>query len=785
MRSAQWYCSRNKQKAGPFSTPQLQQLAQSGKLQREDMLLEEGTSQWVAARTIPGLFPSSTPNRRLWPWVAAVVVFGLASGFGVKALLNRDDKPREQQDAKLDPLNETPRKKDEVPPVLTSPGNKDVTPPVQTDPEKKEELPSKGEVKQPEEPKPDPVKAKREEDFQRYLRAGNALQEAKQFDAAIKALNEAINLIPENAEALAALKAAEKARADAIAAEDVQREKEQRLKAFNLLLEAGRANLARNQFDVAVLALNEALKLVPDHEEALAALRLAEKGRQVAANAAAEAERKQRLDAYLKWINNGRHALFTLRKYDVAIKDFTEAQKLFPGDRMSADFLKQAEKARDDEAAALRAQNRLLEEELVRVTELRKLLAQGRLALRAGDLINADRAFEEAARLGPNDPGVLAARRELNTVRLEIDARRKLLAEHQALLKVGYDALQAKRYDDAIKSLTAARQLVPDDKAGRDLLAAAIQQQEDARKAFDADRKKREDEQRAAKVRDLVRDGRAALAKGQLQAADQAFDAAALLAPNDPSVLQARRDLQAALKDAGARAKLQADYQAFLKTGRDALQAKRFDDAINAFSSASRLLPENRTAKDLHAEAIKQRDAAVKAGDAAKKLQEEQQRAMKVRDLLNDGQVALGKRQYQTAERAFNDARQLAPNDPKVREALQQLDQARKLGGQFTLGVDAAVTIAQGGKARVRVSVDRKGNSGYQGPVDVELRGLPSGVSASKATIPPGQAIAILELSAANNAKLGADRNVQAIGAGRGLQGNVNSPALTVTVLKK
>ena len=54
-----WYLARNRQKYGPYSIEQLRQMASSGHLFPEDMLLQEGTQQWVAASSVQGLFPST------------------------------------------------------------------------------------------------------------------------------------------------------------------------------------------------------------------------------------------------------------------------------------------------------------------------------------------------------------------------------------------------------------------------------------------------------------------------------------------------------------------------------------------------------------------------------------------------------------------------------------------------------------------------------------------------------------------------------------------------------
>lgn len=57
MDHSSWYYSQNRQRIGPFSWPQLQQLAAQGQLKPENMVLQEGAQKWQEARSVPGLFP--------------------------------------------------------------------------------------------------------------------------------------------------------------------------------------------------------------------------------------------------------------------------------------------------------------------------------------------------------------------------------------------------------------------------------------------------------------------------------------------------------------------------------------------------------------------------------------------------------------------------------------------------------------------------------------------------------------------------------------------------------
>jgi hypothetical protein len=59
-----WYYARGKQKFGPFSPAQFKHLADTGQIHAGEMVLREGTSQWVPAGSLPGLF--AKPSRRFW-----------------------------------------------------------------------------------------------------------------------------------------------------------------------------------------------------------------------------------------------------------------------------------------------------------------------------------------------------------------------------------------------------------------------------------------------------------------------------------------------------------------------------------------------------------------------------------------------------------------------------------------------------------------------------------------------------------------------------------------------
>ncbi len=797
MDSRNWYWQRNGKKVGPLSANRLRQLADRGDLQPEDMLQQEGSRQPVRAGSIEGLFKPPVPARRpLWPWIAACAGVALLGG-GIALLvmnLGKDetpqvagikpgdsdskpgDKEKKQDEKEKKPDDE--KKPEEKKPEEKKPDDREKKP------DEKDRKPDDKEKKPDDKPAADAAEKLRAEEFTRFMKAGKVFQEAKQYDAAIEVYTSAIKLNPDSQEALDGLKAAKDARAADMAQDQAKRDAEQKQRAFRLLMDNGQANLKRKQFDLAILAFTEAIKLKPDDEDAKAALLAAEKAQKAAAVAVnppavppVRPAQNPNLIAYKQRMAEGRTALFVTGDVDAAVIAFTEALRLYPDDLVAAAFLAEAQKTRNAVATVQVAQAQLIQRELWRGVDLRAALAQGRTALANGNLDLAGQAFAYAYQLAPNDPAVIQARLDLQT------AQNQVLAQegYQQFLRNGRQALRDKRYNDAVNAYTQAVNLAPFDQATRDLLREAIRLRNEARAAANVA------QQTGAQVRQLLTDGRAALARNDLEAASASFTAAQQLAPTDPGVIKALQDLAAArntAQAAGDRQKLLNSFRQLMKAGQDAQNAKRFQEAARLFGDAARQV---RGTPDLVTQLQEAERARVDAEKALKaQNQDDTKRANRVRDLLRTGHNALANFQFDSAAKAFADAKALAANDPDVHKAQQELDQARTQAQKFELRVDPAqVKLIAGMRGQVKVTVDRKGRDGYQGPIELELRGLPLGVTATHEVIPAGQNTVLVPLSAFPNTAAGVKNDVFAEGKVRGIAGSVKSPFFTIVSAKK
>jgi tetratricopeptide (TPR) repeat protein len=236
---------------------------------------------------------------------------------------------------------------------------------------------------------------RRAEKVQALLAEGRKAAEAGQYDRAIQALREANGLTPGNVEVLTALSKAEQARDEQAARARIQAEQQQKQAALRNLLNAGQAQLAAGHYDEAAKSYQEVLRSDPRNAEALAALREIDKAR--AADGAAMKKRRADYDLAM---DAGRGAMKN-RNYPGAINAFTEALRLMPGDRDATALLKEAQRLRDEAAAAV-----------LRGEEFKRLLTQGQAAMAARRYADAVNAYNEALKIQPGDPGVTKALRD-------------------------------------------------------------------------------------------------------------------------------------------------------------------------------------------------------------------------------------------------------------------------------------------------------------------------------------------------------------------------------------
>lgn len=350
---------------------------------------------------------------------------------------------------------------------------------------------------------------------------------------------------------------------------EAERRRQEQVEAEHQVVFAeGRSHLEAGSYDAAVVALEKAHALLPNHADTaewLGTARAAKRkhdtvkyedamaaGRDAVAAGKHRAARTAFADA-LKWKPNDPDAtaahtaaevpaLVELGTTQLDAKQYTDATRTFLSafHKAPKDAAVQAlfHKAQDARRAEVRG-------------DYDKAMADGRAAMVAKNYDAAARAFASAEALVPADTTALTE---------------KLSADFEGHLRRGNDARAAGRPTDAITAFEAALRLKPNDEHARSLLAAARQAKTDADKARYAQTVTEAKNALVAKrYRDAVR-----IAK---QAESMPF--------HDFEAGNVRRDAERVI----------SEYDQWISKAKTSIQKKKYDDAVAAADQAALLMP--------------------------------------------------------------------------------------------------------------------------------------------------------------------------------------------------
>ncbi|MFM7151979.1 MAG: hypothetical protein ACKO23_19295, partial [Gemmataceae bacterium] len=272
---------------------------------------------------------------------------------------------------------------------------------------------------------------------------GKKFRETKQFAKAIESYRTAVQLAPNNVEAVAGLSATEEER-------NVELDRQAKIKQMNARQDAivkylatARAALSRKQFPEAEKAARQVLQLDPNNVDATALLQQIGKG--------TPPMPPMPNPAFVAWLQKGQAALAE-KKFQAAAQAFDEALKLKPGDPA-------AQQGRAQARAALMARPPMppgkggqpMDKEdktKQREEEFQLALSAARDAMKKNDHAGALAAYNEALRLKPADKTALSERND---------------ALYASAMARGLEAFNAKRFPAALRSFDEALKAKPGD----------------------------------------------------------------------------------------------------------------------------------------------------------------------------------------------------------------------------------------------------------------------------------------------------------------------------------
>lgn len=499
--------------------------------------------------------------------------------------------------------------------------------------------------------------AQRAQALLKHQKEGRAALAAKQFDKAVTAFQAAATLVPADAEVQSELTRAKLARDDAaLAARKAKEEQLAEAQALKLVA-AGNQNLKAKQYDAAIVAFGDALKLDADNKAAKTGLEQAQTAQAaMLKDTTAQAEAKKKRDEYDRLMKQGRAAL-GLKQYSDALGLFQKAQTLLPGDAASTQLIADVQKQM--------AQTEATELARRKAAEVAQVIATGRAALKAGKIDEAQTSADKALTLAPTNLDAKRLVTEIDTARKAMTAAKKEPVVPKkgiaGTLAQARQAIKAQDFDKAATLLAAARAEEPTAPE----IAAVQTELNNARAAMstaEAEAKKRQ-----LAYDNAIKAAREALEDKKFTVAIQQATEALRLKPADPVASQllaaARKSETAAAMDAQ---KMQQAYLTALRDASTAMAAKKYDVAIAEAKEALAAKPGDPAATKILADAQKAKEAAGMATMEAEKKNAAYDAAMKT------GRAALAAKDYDDAAKAFGMALAAIPNDPTATALLKQ-----------------------------------------------------------------------------------------------------------------
>src|SRR5262245_22176838 len=270
---------------------------------------------------------------------------------------------------------------------------------------------------------------------------------------------------------------------------------------------------------------------------------------------------------------------------------------------------------------------------------------------------------DEAPKTDEHDDG-----RRQDFIRLMIEGGTSFLGQH---------------FEEAVAAYSSAAKLFPEDADAKQKLA-------DAQTALVQQRQKKLDEDKAhADIVQLVKNGQAALEEKKYAAALEFFK---LAIEKDPSLSEAKQGVinaQAALDRSKLDQKKIDEYTQAMLSGKAALKAGRYADAIREFLNAQRSVPNDEIAMQFQREAEKQLDAVT---DRAEKMKEFQR-------LMDQANAALRAKNYDDAQKIFERALRLYPNDAAALQGVESAQKSLKSAKvEYAMWMNRGVAASQAGR---------------------------------------------------------------------------------------
>lgn len=462
----------------------------------------------------------------------------------------------------------------------------------------------------------------KEAEFEKLLNEGDELVKNEKFESAIELYAQAEHLFPENAEAPIRIQKAKQLKKE-LETKNIEER-------YSKLLSEGDDFLKAKEYEKARTSYTEAERLLPDHQDAQK--KVHELNELIKAEELSIKQAK-----YDRFISKG-DSLLSIEQYDESESQYRLAHQTKPDESLPNSKIQECHKLKAEMLAKLKAEASEKEKQ----EKFSSLISEARQFHNDSNYQKAINTYHLALEVISNHEdavsGLEESQKALTEMKKREQARAKEIAhqnemerQYLDLINSGDKALGQREFATAREKYNNAGTILPDRQEHKDKLDEADR----VEKSFVSEQ---ENEKRKA-----------------------------------DSLLAAKKELELKTKE---REEKTEQYEVLLDKGNKALAVENFDKAIDAYSAAMELLPEDPRAsrklentrkakleKNEELLAEKREKEAAAAAMAKKKAEESEKKEKEAQyeDLIGKGQMAIKSSKFDEALKAFEEAEVLLP----------------------------------------------------------------------------------------------------------------------------
>jgi hypothetical protein len=432
------------------------------------------------------------------------------------------------------------------------------------------------------------------------------------------------------------------------------------------------ASFKTKKFGKAKEYYGQMLKLKPDSE--FASSRLALIKQEIAK--AKEAEARKKYDGLITKAD----ALLASEKWDEALAGYKAAAAANPDEQYPKTQIGKVEKLKSEAKAAAAA--------AITQKQYDDAMATAKKALDAKSWDVAKQQFLKASKLKPKESYPREQAVKIDKLKAEAEAeaeRTKIDKRYQTMITAGDKALAEKDWETAKAKYKLAMDTKPAEAYSKQQYTAV-----DALKAKYLAEKEQVRVDKEYKI--VVAKADQLFNTKKWESSIQAYEEAAKLKSVEvypkTKITEAKGKIAGELEAKKKADQLESEFEKHKKIGEEAIANEKWDVAIESFTTASSLKPDNTNVTKL----LTQAKSGKKSAEAlALKQKSEEEARLKTQkqfeSAMSVGTKALSEKNWEVARSSFNEAKKLKPEEGAPNQKLQELD---KLIADEKASVDAA-----------------------------------------------------------------------------------------------